>query len=1421
MSRKRRLRHLTRYVAAGAGIVTLAGTFLLAAAPAQAGTAVPRHGTHTSAAAQADKSAAQHYTNAGCNTASVKANYASCFAMVYTSVKNQIAASPDQPPSTALGPSDIQSAYKLPADAGQGQTVAIVDAFGDSTAESDLATFRSFYGLPPCTTANGCFTKVDQNGGTNYPPDNNSPNGGWDLEQSLDLDAVSAACPNCHILLVEGNDNSTQNLGLAENEAVALGAKFVSNSYGVSGEDPSETQLDQFYEHPGVAIDAATGDFGNVTNWPASNPDVAAIGGTTLTKDASVPRGWDETAWVDGGSGCSPFEPHPDYQNGINTNCPNNKAQADLSADADPNTGLATFDTNGEGGWLQVGGTSLATPLVTAMYALAGTPVQGTFPVTYPYQDPNQSSDLFDITQGSNGGCGNVLCNAGPGWDGPTGLGTPDGVNALTTGPHGDIAGQVTDKTTGNPVAGATVTATGGFSATTNSSGNYDLTIPVGSYSLTAQAYGFKKKSVSGVQVNQGQTTTENLALASVPTHTLSGTITDGSGHGFPLYAKISISGFPGNAVYTNPVTGQYSVSLAQGNSYTLTVTPLYPGYNTATASVHIGTADVTKNLKVTVNQTTCSAPGYAFKLNGTTEGFTGWTGKTTQDGWTNVDNLGNGETWQFGANPTGEGAPPNTDGQFAIEDSNRYPFTDSQDSSLVSPVENLSKDTQPVINFDTYYNEFPFSQQADVDISLDGGQTWTNVWSQTTTTVDGHVSIPIPQAAGQSDVQVRFHFTSHFGWWWSLDNVFIGNQKCAPTPGGYVDGIVTDHNTGDPINGATVTSQSNPGQTGTSQATPDDPNLSDGFYWLFATPGTAPFKASDGNYTPSTQTVNVADNAVVDQDWSLQAGHLTMTPGSLSVTQTLGAAKTKTVSFSNNGTEPIQVKLAEQDGGFTPMAGQAKGAPLEQIKGTFTPAAGVVAQARTGAKPAARARGAVNLLNPTPADAPWTSIANYPTPIMDNAVGFDSGSGQVYSVAGFNGSANVATSYVYNPSSQQWSQIADAPQALESPAGAFLNGKMYIAGGWDSSGSPSTAVYAYDPSSGSWSQEASLPAPLSASAAAVLNGQLYIVGGCTTGGCAPSSNATYRYDPGSNSWTQLANYPASAAFGACAGISGEVVCAGGNDADTNTSLKSTFIYDPGSNTWSQGADIPYDNWGMAYAGSGNQLQIAGGVSNNAIGNQAAAYDPSSNSWSALPNANNPEYRGGGACGMYKIGGSTFQFDAQNFAEVLPGFDSCGVEDVPWLSESTDTFTLNPGQSQTVAVTMDSSTLSQPGAYAAKLAISTDSPYQFTPIGVVMQANPPATWSKVSGTVTDASTGNPIAGATVQICTQYNKSTGTCGQVTYTLKTDSSGNYQLWLNRGFNPLQIIAAKDGYQPATKLATLTKGVTTTVNFALNKG
>ena len=1388
-------------------LITVLATALYTVAVASAGSANARTATPS-----ATKAAEAHYTAASCNSTEqhyLQRDFARCFAMVRTGLNHQITADPNDPPPTALGPADIQAAYNLPST-GAGQVVGIVDAFGDSHAEADLAQFRSFYGLPPCTTANGCFQKVDQTGGTNYPPDDP----GWGLETSLDLDAVSAACPACHILLVQGDDNSLDALGTAVDTAVSLGAKFVSNSYGVPGEDSSETDYDHYYNHQGVAVTASTGDTGDVTNWPAANPNVVAVGGTTLNRDTGDPRGWNETAWSDGGSGCSPYEPHPDYQNGIDTQCAN-RAMSDISADADPNTGLAVYDTLGQGGWLQVGGTSLSSPLVASMYALAGTPVPGTYPVTYPYDDPGKASDLYDVTEGSNGGCGNVLCNAGPGWDGPTGLGTPNGVNALTTGPHGDIAGEVTDSATHDPISGATVTTDAGYSATTDDTGAYDMTVPVGSYTVTASSFGYRSKSTSGVTVTEGNTTTADFALRSVPSVTVSGVVSDGSGHRWPLYAKITIDGYPNGAIWTDPYTGRYSVSLPEHHRWTLHVTPTMPGYQPATVNVPVVDQDVTRDVKVHVDATTCSTPGYAYHYQGAVEQFTGWTDSTPQDGWSVVDNAGNGQVWEFD-NPGSRTPPPGGDSDFAIIDSDHYGSGNSQDSSLVSPVIDLSSQSSPEIGFDTEYREIG-GQTADVDLSTDGGTTWTNVWHQDTNSVAGHVDVPVPQAAGQSDVQVRFHFTASWGWWWSLDNVFIGTRSCRPVAGGLVAGVVRDHNTHHGLVGAKVTSASDPSVGSTTIATPDDPNLPDGFYEFFSPlTGAQQFTASDGKYTAVTATVNVTPNWVTVRNWSLPAGHPTVSPGSVSVTETLGQSKTATLTFGNDGTKPVEYQLGEQNGAFQPMGGaSARGAALQTIRGTYSPKAAVLFDNST------HPGSAVPLRSTTPADPPWQDIANFPTPTMDNAVAYNDG--KVYSVAGYDGTANVAAGYVYDPATQAWSAIADAPEALESPGGAFVGGTLYLIGGWNAAGDASSTVYAYDPSSDSWSQKADLPAALAAPGVAVLNGSLYVVGGCTTGNCAPTSKATYQYDPGSDSWSQVADYPAPVAFPACGGASGEIVCAGGINADTNADTAAAYAYDPGSDSWTQVADMPYDNWAMSYAGANNMLEVTGGVTNgtSTVTNQAAVYDPASDSWSALPNANNAQYRGAGSCGMYQIGGSTGGFAPTPFAEVLPGYDQCGgATNVPWISETPKHFTVNPGQTQTVTVTVDSSKVPQPGTYTAKIAVTTDSPYSVQPVLVTMTVNPPSSWGKITGTVRAASSGTPLAGATVQVCTMYDSRTGRCGAQRYTLKTDSSGHYQLWLNVGYNPLQLLAAKDGYQPQAKIATVSRGSTTTVSFSLRK-
>ena len=241
---------------------------------------------------------------------------------------------------SGFGPSDLISAYNLAsAPSGAGRTVAIVDANDDPNAESDLAAYRSHYGLPACTTANGCFKKVNQTGGTTYP----TADSGWAGEIALDLDMVSAICPACNILLVEASSATDADLGAAVNEAAALGATAISNSYGGAESSTVATEDSTYFNHPGILITASSGDNGYGASYPATSKYVLAVGGTSLTKSSSA-RGWSETAWSSGGAGCSAYIAKPGYQK--DSACAK-RMEADVSAVADPNTGVATYDTYG------------------------------------------------------------------------------------------------------------------------------------------------------------------------------------------------------------------------------------------------------------------------------------------------------------------------------------------------------------------------------------------------------------------------------------------------------------------------------------------------------------------------------------------------------------------------------------------------------------------------------------------------------------------------------------------------------------------------------------------------------------------------------------------------------------------------------------------------------------------------------------------------------------------------------------------------------------------------------------------------------------------------------------------------------------------------------------------------------------------
>jgi hypothetical protein len=327
------------------------------------------------------------------------------------------------------GATNIEAAYKLPVSDNPHQTVAVVDAYSTPHLAADLGVYRQQYGLPACTAANSCLRIVNQKGQASPLPHSGVPFG-WDVETMLDVSMVSAACPLCSILVVQANSASFGDLAAAEDTAARLGAVAISNSYGVRETGFSQA-YSAAYDHPGHTIVVSSGDNGfGAANFPANLITVTAAGGTELAK-ATNARGWTERVWNAGGdasgSGCSAYVAKPAWQK--DSHCPG-RTVADVSALA---WNIPVYDQNA-GGWLTVGGTSAASPLIAGVYGLAGNAA-----TVAPGSEYSRAGALFDVTVGNNGwpipggaACGNdYLCTAKKGYDAPTGLGTPDGTGAF------------------------------------------------------------------------------------------------------------------------------------------------------------------------------------------------------------------------------------------------------------------------------------------------------------------------------------------------------------------------------------------------------------------------------------------------------------------------------------------------------------------------------------------------------------------------------------------------------------------------------------------------------------------------------------------------------------------------------------------------------------------------------------------------------------------------------------------------------------------------------------------------------------------------------------------------------------------------------------------------------------------------------
>ncbi|WP_030488595.1 S8 family serine peptidase [Micromonospora chokoriensis] len=965
-----------------------------------------------------------------------------------------------------------------------------------------------------------------------------------------------------------------------------------------------------------------------------------------------------------------------------------------------------------------------------------------------------------------------------------------EAVTAAPRGPVGKATGTVTDSATGAAVAGALV-ASGQRRVTTDADGRYALTLPAGEQAVTVTAYGYADQTVT-LAITDGGSLTKNIALVATPPVTVTGKVTDGSGQGWPLYASIEIVGRPGAPVLTDPITGKYSFSIPGNSTYKLITTARYSGYQKVTSDLVLGAAAKTVNIPVPIDPG-CTANGYAVRPSAPILSEKFDSGQTPA-GWSVRDRTGGG-SWAFD-NPHKRGNFTGGSGGFAIVDSDHYGSEATQDSDLVTPPMDLTGVDFPHLRF----NSDRWSGIFEVDSSIDGGTTWSTIVRYGTQRGPVLEELALTPVAGKANVQLRFRYRATYEWWWQVDNVEIINRVCAPVDGALVAGFTTDKNTGDPLNYVTVTSADKPTDKAVSAPTPDDPNIPDGFYWFYSTlTGAHPLTASKAPYQTLTKDTTVAANSVKRADFALKAGQIAVSTTAITSYQPYGSSRTAAVTVTNTGSAPAVVNVQRRPD-TVDVASMKKGAPVIEQRVT-----GLTAENTATVPASAGANGTAGAA----ADDAWTELADLPSNIYDNAaVTLD---GKVYSFGGATDSTNAKSARVYDPATQVWLPLPDLPTPRGKASAVAVDGKIYVIGGWSvNNGVVVNTVDVFDPTTRSWSTLSNRnPVPTAAAGTAVVNGQIYLVGGCLNGTCK-QSDKTVVFDTTSGAFRTVASYPKPVTFIGCGGIGGGVYCAGGKSGDS--SVTNTYSYDPAKDAWTALPDIPVDSWGAQAGAAGGLLVIAGGTVKNgtALTNRTLAYDPAARAWQDLPIFTVPAYRGGFACGAYKLGGLATSSDGSRIFEKLGGLP-CDSE-AAWVSATPSSFTLAPGASQKVSVTLTATTetgVAQPGTYRSQLALIADSPYRVPGVDVTANVSPPTSWGKVEGTVL----GRTCAGEFRAVRATLRLESGTNG---YSLVADGTGHYAYWLPKG--KYQVIVAKDGWTPQVKQQQVTAGFVSTLDVTL---
>ncbi|MGF0116246.1 S8 family serine peptidase [Promicromonospora sp. Marseille-Q5078] len=1038
-------------------------------------------------------------------------------------------------------------------------------------------------------------------------------------------------------------------------------------------------------------------------------------------------------------------------------------------------------------------------------------------------------------------------------------------VQAGDRGPIGTLAIDVTDTATGDAVTGAEVHLTGPDTdrdVTLDAAGHGSLTLPVGTYDVAVRAFGYDDAAATA-DVTEDATTSRKVALTPTPRAEVTGTVTDGSGHGWPLYATVAVDGTPLGTVHTDPKDGTYTLSLPVGAEYDLRVAAAYPGYETVARTVDMTDAaagdTVSLDVDVPVDTLPCTAPGY-HQVQPRVAAVTFDPGSEiaklfaaeglTVDLFTpdELDQVRGYDVVLWGYNSS---APTRAqfDAFLADSDANGtgvvfldYAFGTWNGIATLSAMTGVPTAVQRSngSGTGTYYEVSATHPVLDglavgdrVRHERPSGRTawftgWTGEGREVVATAGTEGSAPRGAGIGlqqrPNNRHVLMSMSARYPADWSADSKQVlwnavswantsGDEvACVPDPGALVLGQVTDANTGSGVPGATVTAGDIEVR---AAATEDDDATGDGFYWFFAPDaGDVAVEAAATRYSTASTTVTAAPDTVAVADVALPAGRIDVTATGTTPRLTLGgAAAIATINVTNTGTAPVDLRFGERDGDFTllradgsKLAGgavaDAKGAPLRELDGPVTLGAHGSAKDARAASAAEPAAG--------PAAEPWTPVADYPTAIMDNAVvRLD---GTIYSIGGSDGAGPTAAVWAYDPATLAWREVAPLPAARNAMTAAVVDGRIVATGGWGPDG-VAAETWIYDAAKNAWEQATSMPAARSAAGAAVVNGELYVIGGCSTSSCAPMSSEVLTYDVGADAWSAVADYPQGVAFAGCGAIDWTVVCSGGNNG---ASTERTYQYDPGTDEWSRRADAPVDAWGAASAVANDRLLVVGGVQAGTITNAAFAYDPGADTWERMPNAGTSRYRGGAACGFYKVGGSVQNYIPDPAAEVLPGFDDCaeGSTDVAWLSTDTTSAELAVGESVEVAVAVTPA-VDQPGAYTGTVAVQESTPYPQAPVAFAMTVDPPKSWGKLAGVVSGASCSAataPLQGATVQLTSAGDR---------WTFTTPAAGSWSRWFDKkAHRAFDVAASKDGYSIGTMRASIRSGGTVRADLTLDR-